>query len=81
MNNIIYHFLFTNMTAFINCINQFFSHLFLCITMINSIQFIQIKLEYNTNNNKDPGSELVEDHNHKKLKMKKREKKEKRKHG
>ena len=50
-------------------------------TGFNSIQFqfIQIKLQYNTNNNKDPGSELVEDHNHKKLKMKKREKKKKKK--
>ena len=36
------------------------------IIQFNSIQFIQIKLQYNTNNNKDPGSELVEDHNHKK---------------
>ena len=31
------------------------------IEVVNSIQFIQIKLEYNTNNNKDPGSEFVED--------------------
>ena len=27
-------------------------------------------MKHNTNNNKDPGSELVEDHNKKKLKMK-----------
>jgi hypothetical protein len=36
-------------------------------------------MKHNTNNNKDPGSELVEDHNNKKLKMKKREKKNKEK--
>ena len=57
---------------------SFFLLQVLPIEVVNSIQFIQIKLEYNTNNNKDPGSELVEDHNHKKLKMKKREKKKKR---
>ena len=42
-------------------------------------------MKHNTNKNKDPRSELVEDHNNKKLKMNKREKKrknrKKRKHG
>jgi hypothetical protein len=40
-------------------------------------------MKHNTNNNKDPGSEVVEDHNNTKLKMKKRKKKRKngRKHG
>ena len=34
-------------------------------------------MKHNTNNNMDPGSELVEDHNNKKLKMNKREKRRK----
>ena len=55
-------------------------------TMHKGIQFNLLKKNtqkktHNTNNNKDPRSELVKDHNNKKLKMKKREKKEKRKHG
>ena len=36
-------------------------------------------MKHNTNNNKDPGSELVEDHNNKKLKMNKRKKRKNRK--
>jgi len=48
---------------------------------INLLQFqfnsIYSKKNHNTKNNKDPGSELVEDHNNKKLTMKKRERKRK----